>query len=170
VASDAEVDDYGRPALEMIFPESVNAAGNGATFNLSNGLMYVFGVGGVSRHGIQDMNWHNFAPRVGVAYSINNKTVVRAGYGWGYDVGVFGSNFGHNVTQNVPGLAYQNITNASATFSDVFNLKNGPPSPVPFTVSSNGTFPLPAGINPKFRPPTVTLPPRTYTTLRFSTK
>ncbi|MGA7413844.1 MAG: carboxypeptidase-like regulatory domain-containing protein, partial [Bryobacteraceae bacterium] len=46
---------------EMIFPESVNAAGNGSTLNLSNGDMYVFGVGGVSNHGIQNMNWHNFA-------------------------------------------------------------------------------------------------------------
>jgi hypothetical protein len=143
---------------EMIFPESVNAAGNGATFDLNNGLMYVFGVGGVSRHGIQTMNWHNFAPRAGIAYQLNPKTVLRAGYGWGYDVGVFGSNFGHNVTQNVPVLAFQNITNGNAPFNDVFNLTGGPPSPVPFTVGSNGTFPLPAGINPKFRPATVTLP------------
>ena len=30
---------------EMVFPEST-APGNGATFNLSNGLMYVFGEGG----------------------------------------------------------------------------------------------------------------------------
>ena len=39
---------------EMVFPESVNAAGNGATLDLQNGLMYVFGVGGVSSHGIQN--------------------------------------------------------------------------------------------------------------------
>ena len=143
---------------EMIFPESVNANGNGATFNLSNGLMYVFGEGGVSSHGIQTMNWHNFAPRAGIAYQLNPKTVVRAGYGWGYDVGVFGSNFGHNVTQNVPVLAHQNINNNAASFSDVFNLSVGPSLPAPITVSSNGTFPLPIGINPNFRPATVTLP------------
>ena len=143
---------------EMIFPESVNAAGNGATFNLANGLMYVFGEGGVSMHGIQTMNWHNFAPRTGIAYQLNPKTVVRAGYGWGYDVGVFGSNFGHNVTQNVPVLAYQHITNAATPFTDVFNLSVGPTLPAPITVSSNGTFPLPTGISPFFRPATVTLP------------
>ena len=28
----------------------------------------------------------------------------------------------------------------------------------PISVSSNGTFPLPANINPKFRPDTITLP------------
>ena len=143
---------------ELIFPESVNASGNGATFNLSDGLMYVFGVAGVSRHGIQTMNWHNFAPRAGIAYQVNPKTVIRAGYGWGYDLGVFGSNFGHSVTQNVPVLLYQNDTNATAPFASVFNLAQGPSAPSAFTVGSNGTFPLPADVNPTFRPATVTLP------------
>ena len=142
---------------ELVYPESVNAAGNGATLNLSNGLMYVFGVGGVSSHGIQNMNYHHFAPRIGLAYQINPKTVVRAGFGIAYDLGVFGSNFGHNVTQNVPVLANQQI-NPPNGFTDVFTLAQGPTALAPIAVSSNGTFPLPAGINPKFRPAEITLP------------
>lgn len=142
---------------EMIFPETVNGPGNGATLNLNNGLMYVFGVGGVSSHGIQTMNWHNFAPRAGIAYQLNPKTVIRAGYGWGYDLGVFGSTFGHNVTQNPPVLANQSVQPPNG-FTSVFTLDKGPPTLAPTVVSSNGTFPLPAGINPKFRPATVTLP------------
>jgi hypothetical protein len=142
---------------EMTFPESVNDKGNGATLNLNDGLMYVFGVGGVSMHGIQQMNWHHFAPRAGVAYQINSKTVVRAGYGWSYDLGVFGSNFGHNVTQNPPVLSNQSL-NPPNGFSDVFTLAQGPPTLAPVTVSSSGTFPLPAGINPKFRPAQITFP------------
>ncbi len=142
---------------EMVFPESVNAAGNGATLNLGDGKMYVFGVGGVSMHGIQSMNWHNFAPRVGVAYEFNPRTVVRAGFGISYDLGVFGSNFGHNVTQNVPVLANQQM-NAPNGFTDVFTLSQGPVTLAPITVGQDGTFPLPAGINPKFRPSTITLP------------
>jgi hypothetical protein len=142
---------------EMVFPETVNAAGNGATFNLSNGLVYVFGEGGVSSHGIQSMNWHEFAPRAGVAYQLNPKTVIRAGYGWSYDLGVFGSNFGHNVTQNPPVLANQSVQPIN-NFTDVFTLASGPPTLAPITVGANGTFPLPAGINPKFRPATLTMP------------
>lgn len=145
---------------EMTFPESVNAAGNGATLNLNDGLMYVFGTGGVSSHGIQTMNWKNFAPRFGFAYQINPKTVVRGGFGWSYDLGVFGSNFGHNVSQNPPVLSNQSI-NPPNGFSSVFNLAQGPPTLAPVTVSSNGTFPLPANVNPKLRPATVTLP-QTY--------
>ncbi len=142
---------------EMVFPEDVNAAGNGATLNLNDGLMYVFGVGGVSSHGIQNMNWHNFAPRLGIAYQLNPKTVIRAGYGWSYDLGTFGSTFGHNVTQNPPVLSQQTI-NPPNGFSDVFNLAVGPSTLVPVAVSANGTFPLPPGISPKLRPARVTMP------------
>ncbi len=142
---------------EMVFPESVNGPGNGATLNLNNGLMYVFGEGGVSSHGIQNMNWKNFAPRLGVAYQLDTKTVIRSGFGVGYDLGVFGSNFGHNVTQNPPTLSNQSIQPANG-FSDVFTLSQGPATLAPVTVSSSGTFPLPPGINPKFRPAEITLP------------
>ncbi|HEY6331946.1 MAG TPA: TonB-dependent receptor [Blastocatellia bacterium] len=142
---------------EMVFPETVNAAGNGATLDLANGLMYVFGEGGVSSHGIQNMDWHNFAPRAGFAYQLNPKTVIRGGYGWSYDLGVFGSTFGHNVTQNPPVLTYQSTT-APNNFTDVFNLAQGPSAPPVTPVSANGTFLLPNGISPKFRPPIETLP------------
>jgi hypothetical protein len=143
---------------EWVFPESVNEASNGATLDLNSGLMYVFGAGSnVSSHGIQDMNWHNFAPRVGLAYQLNQKTVIRAGYGWAYNLGTFGSTFGHNVTQNPPVLIYQNNT-PSNPFTPIFTLASGPPPPATITVSPDGTFPLPAGVSPKFRPPSETLP------------
>ena len=143
---------------EMVFPETVNANGNGSTLNLANGLMYVFGEGGVSTHGIQTMNWHELLPRVGLAYQVDKKTVVRAGYGWSYNLGTFGSTFGHNVTQNPPVLSNQELTLPSnQPFGDVFTLAQGPSTLAPVTIGSNGTFPLPNGINPKFRPDTMTM-------------
>ena len=142
---------------EMVFPETVNGPGNGATLDLANGLMYVFGEGGVSSHGIQNAMWHDFAPRLGFAYQLNPKTVIRGGYGWSYDLGVFGSTFGHNVSQNPPVLDYQQNVSPNP-FTDVFTLAQGPPSPPTIAVGSNGTFPLPNGITPKFRPAVVTLP------------
>ncbi len=130
---------------ELTYPESVNSAGNGATLDLNNGLMYVFGTGGVSSHGIQTMNYHHFAPRVGIAYAFNPKTVIRAGYGWSYDLGVFGSNFGHNVTQNPPVLSNQSIQPPNG-FTDVFTLAQGPSTLAPIAAFPlNGTFPLPSG-------------------------
>jgi hypothetical protein len=142
---------------EMVFPESVNADGNGATFNANNGLLYVFGEGSNSLHGIQQMDWHLFAPRLSVAYQITPKTVFRAGYGWSYDLGTFGSNFGHNVTQNPPVLSDQTVPSPNS-YTTIFTLAQGPPGLPTYTISSNGTLPLPAGVSPKYRPAQITLP------------
>jgi hypothetical protein len=142
---------------EMIFPEKVNAPGNGGQLDLRTGQIAVFGVGQVSDHGIQDMNWHNFAPRLGVTYQLTPKTVVRAGYGWSYELGTFGTLFGHNVTQNLPVLANQNL-NAPNAFSGVFTLAQGPTSLTFPKPDATGRFPLPDGVNGKARPLTVILP------------
>lgn len=159
---------------EMVFPETVNAPGNGAELNVNTGQMEVFGVGLVSNHGYQAMNWHEFAPRVSFAYQVTPKTVVRAGYGWTYSLGTFGSTFGHNVTQNPPVLAHQNITQSSAcgnNFCDVFTLGasgNGlsvgpaPYNPGPLVPNAYGTFPLPGtgsnAVEVKTRPGIFTMP------------
>lgn len=142
---------------EMVFPEKVNAPGNGGQLDLRTGLINVFGVGNVSDHGIQEMNYKNFAPRVGITYQLTPKTVIRAGYGWAYSVGVFGTLFGHNVTQNLPVLANQSL-NAPNGFSNVFTLAQGPPSPAFPKADSNGTFKLPDGISGKARPLDVVMP------------
>src|SRR5262249_34836448 len=110
---------------EMVFPETVNGAGNGAQLNLATGKIGVFGIGKIPDHGYQDMNWTNFAPRLGVTYQVTQTTVVRAGYGWAYELGTFGSIFGHNVTQNIPVLARQALSRP-ANFAGVFSLSQGP--------------------------------------------
>ncbi len=143
---------------EMIFPETVNAPGNGANLSLEDGLLHVFGVGQTSNHGIQEMNWRNLAPRLGVAYQLNPKTVIRAGYGWSYSLGTFGTIFGHNVTQNLPVLANQQV-NAPNGFTGVFSLAQGPPTlVVPAVNTTTGTLPLPIGVVGKVRPADVRLP------------
>ncbi|MFC5860806.1 carboxypeptidase regulatory-like domain-containing protein [Acidicapsa dinghuensis] len=99
---------------EYYFPESVNGANQGALLNMSDGYLHVAGVGGIGTN----MGWsarmsHQFEPRVGIAYQLNEKTVVRAGYGRSFDIGVFGSIFGHTATQNLPVLADQSLSNAA---------------------------------------------------------
>jgi hypothetical protein len=159
---------------EMVFPETVNAPGNGAELNINTGLMDVFGIGLISNHGYQSMNWKNFAPRVSLAYQVSQKTVIRAGYGWTYSLGTFGSTFGHNVTQNVPVLAHQVISQQTAcgnNFCDVFTLGptgNGlavgptPYNPGPLQPGPDGTFPLPGtgpnAVESKTRPGVFTMP------------
>ncbi len=81
-------------------------------------------------------------PRLGVAYQLDPKTVIRMGYGRSFDIGVFGSIFGHVVTQNLPILATQSLNTGSPTGS-VFNLATGPAAATFPTVPSNGLLPAP---------------------------
>ena len=138
---------------ELYFPESVNADGNGSLLDLDDGYLHVAGIGGIPR----DMGWtiekkQMFAPRVGLAYQLGNKTVIRAGYGRSFDIGIFGSIFGHTVTQNLPVLSNQQIVQPSTT-APAFLLSAGPDAPVPFAVPANGLLPNPgASVNSRARP------------------
>jgi hypothetical protein len=128
---------------ELYFPETVNAKGNGALLNLSDGYLHVAGIGGIP----SDLGWgiskdKQFAPRIGVTYQVDPKTVVRAGYGRSFDTGVFGSIFGHTVTQNLPVLGNQQ-TSSPTTLQPSFTLAAGPPAPTYLTVPSNGLLPNP---------------------------
>ena len=97
--------------LEDIMPQTINEAGNAGFLDIDTGEMMVVGVGGIPMNGGVE-NTINLAPRLGITYQINEKTVVRMGYGRSYDIGVFGSTFGHSVTQNLPVLARQQLERA----------------------------------------------------------
>jgi hypothetical protein len=158
---------------ELYMPETVNAKGNGGFANpslapgIGNGSIRVGGYGPYDLSGNISNNYHAFAPRFGLAYSMNDKTVVRMGFGVSYDIGVFGSNFGHAVTQNLPVLANQTISASTvipgATDNNVtaFNLAVGPTPFVFPAIPSNGVLPLggPAGnVQPRIRPTSQVLP------------
>jgi hypothetical protein len=142
--------------LEDIMPQSVNEPGNAGFFDLNTGEMKVAGVGGIGLDGDIE-NKINIAPRLGITYQLNEKSVVRMGYGRSYDIGVFGSTFGHSVTQNLPVLARQTL-NAPANFERIFTLAEGPPPPTFPEVGANGRFVAPDGVNPSILPEQQRLP------------
>ncbi len=159
---------------EIYFPESVNGKGNGGFANIvdlgGTGAIRVAGFGHIGLNGNVDNKLNAFAPRLGIAYQLTPKTVIRAGYGRSYDIGVFGSNFGHTVTQNLPVLLKQNLkaTNLPGGGSDdyisIFTLADGPIAPdfhdgdinsdglIPFTALGGGV----SGVH--IRPPKQVLP------------
>ena len=161
---------------EIYFPETVNGKGNGgfANINLANpgvtgGIIRVAGYGNNSLSGNVNNSLHAFAPRIGIAYQYDSKTVVRLGYGRSYDIGVFGSNFGHVVTQNLPVLANQDIHDSSlpgqSNFTNdrsaVFTLAQGPSALAPITIPADGILPLRGpqnAVDPRVRPTTQRLP------------
>jgi len=157
--------------MDVINPQKVNAAGNGGFLDLDTGEILVAGVGDIPLNG-GVKNSYNFAPRLAVAYQFTEKTVLRAGYGRSYDIGVFGSLFGHSVTQNLPVLGVQNL-NAPSNFDRVFTLAGGPPAftnffglsappnqgGVPNTgIPADGSFFLPDGVFSRALPFKQTLP------------
>jgi outer membrane receptor protein involved in Fe transport len=126
---------------ELYFPEVVNGKGQGLLMNLADGYMHVAGYGQVPT----DMGWtiqkvKGLDPRIGMMYQLDDKTVIRAGYGRSFDTGVFGSIFGHVVTQNLPVLASQTI-NAPTSTTAAFQMDAGPVAYVFPNVPSSGLLP-----------------------------
>ena len=66
---------------------------------------------------------------------------------------MFGSTFGHVVTQNLPVLSFQALEPPN-TFQSIFNLAQGPPPPVFVQVPSSGQFALPNGVSARALPTT----------------
>ena len=144
--------------LDVINPQTINAAGNAGYLDLTTGEIRVAGVGGNSLNGDIE-NKLNWAPRVGAAYQFNEKTVIRGAFGRSFDMGVFGSLFGHSVTQNLPVLNVQEVNGDRRDFDAVFNLAQAAP-PADFPNADSGAFPLPVGVFARAlptqqRPPTV---------------
>jgi outer membrane receptor protein involved in Fe transport len=143
---------------EIYNPQYVNDKGNGGLVRLDTGEVETLGQNGVSLNGNLSTALTHFAPRLGIAYQITDKTVIRTGYGRSYDVGVFGTSFGHNVTQNLPVLAIQSF-NPASSFLPVFSLSKGPgaiidPTSILATQPKgpNGFPILPSGITPNVLP------------------
>ncbi len=142
---------------EIYFPQYVNGAGKGGFVNFATGEVLVAGKDGVGLNGNVSNSLSRFAPRAAIAYQATPKTVIRMGYGRSFDVGVFGTSFGHNVTQNLPVLAIQQLTPAN-NFLSVFSLAQGPPSIDPNTILDSqpngptGRRMLPNGVTPNILP------------------
>jgi outer membrane receptor protein involved in Fe transport len=124
---------------EIYRAESVAGTGQGGWVDPATGEVRVAAQNGVDLRGNTSTSFTHFAPRLGVAYQWDQKTVVRLGYGRSYDIGVFGSIFGHAVTQNLPVLASQQTnTSNGQDFNTAFFLSTGPVALNPATALTTG--------------------------------
>lgn len=144
---------------EFYFPETINAQGNGALLDMKTGYLNVASVGVVGSNLNWGRNTNTYSPRVGVAYQVRPNTVLRGGYGRSFDIGVFGSIFGHAATQNLPVLSSQEVVATGGPLSQAFTLASGPPAPAPIAVPANGLLPNPGyAVNSRARPNPLRLP------------
>lgn len=112
--------DFASPPLE--------AKNRTANFNPADGGSLIFGKSGSLRdRATVKANRLNFAPRAGFAYSLNNKTVVRGGYGIFYQAFErYGSE--DQLALNPPYLINNTPSVASNATAPVFLLRNGYPA------------------------------------------
>jgi hypothetical protein len=119
--------------------------GGAGSFDPSTGEVLAAGIGSVPRNlGVQPYNL-GFAPRLGIAYQTNERTVIRAGYGQSFTPGGLGAVFGQGTDYNPPIVNPQSVTQPNP-YTPAFNLLNGPLIPANPPVSASGRYPLPNGI------------------------
>ncbi len=111
--------DFATPPLEAKnHMANFDAAGAGSLVFATNGSL--------QDRALVDIHTKNFAPRFGIAYSPNQKTVIRAGYGMYY---LLFERFGSEdqMALNPPFLIENNAAVSSTSYQPVFYLKNGFP-------------------------------------------
>ncbi len=141
--------------------------GQGGRYDITNNTVYIPGVGGVSQSGGVNTAYHNFSPRLAIAYALTPKTVIRTGYGRSYFAGTFGWNFNDLAADIYPSIVNQSLTTSNSFFPVQFvpgappaqaSIGSAPPTPVFPTIPSNGQLPLPNGIGTPHIPVNNTIP------------
>ena len=125
---------------EYYAPPTPQFPGGFSNYNFTNQTLVLAGVGGNPMDMGMKKDLHNFAPRFGLAYRVNEKTVIRAGFGisytpfpdnsWAYNFPVRSNNI---YTGNGNSYAVAVLPNGQAP-----TFQNGIPAPDPVVVPSNG--------------------------------
>jgi hypothetical protein len=109
--------------------------GGFSNYNPLNNTLELSGLGAIP-FAIGDTN-NNFGPRLGIAYRLNDATVVRAGYGISY--------YPRRMAQtNFPILQNNGFPTANALFSTNVTMTTGFPPFIPFVLPSNGVIENPS--------------------------
>jgi hypothetical protein len=136
---------------ENYLPQIAAQPGGAGTFDPSTGEVVVAGIGSVPPNmGIKAYNL-GFAPRVGIAYQLTTKTVVRTGYGRSFNAAGVGAVWAQNPEIDPPVQFVQNLTqpNPYTTAIPTF-LTSGPTPAATPPIGSNGRYPLPDGVSVYF--------------------
>jgi len=128
---------------EYFSPTYSEGTGREVNFDLTSAEMVFAGLGNVNKFAGVSPNQFNFAPRVGIVYSVNPKTVIRSGFGRSYAINSGGANFATYCCQWPIG---NNQAIASTTnYASIFPLSQGPPAPQNVAVPTSGRLALPPG-------------------------
>jgi hypothetical protein len=117
---------------ELYPPATPKQKGGFSNYDVSTNSLVVAGIGSNPSDLGRKNYLTNFAPRLGVSYRLNEKTVVRSGYGISY-IPYPDNRYAYNfpVRQN-------NAFNPANSFSSAGRMADGLPAPLPFTIPQDG--------------------------------
>ncbi|HKD07042.1 MAG TPA: TonB-dependent receptor [Bryobacteraceae bacterium] len=128
---------YGIRYERYPFATRDNYGGN--VYNPVTGLVTLGSVNGTPHNAGVDVGWGNIAPRVGIAYRLDEKTVFRVGFGISVDPNSFRAE-----RDAYPATIAQSI-NGATSFTPAGSLVTGLPAFV-YPNLSTGIFPLPTNV------------------------
>jgi hypothetical protein len=135
---------------DYIGPDTARQPGGLVNFDLNTGDLLLAGLGNVSKSANVQSDLNNLAPRVGLAYKLTSKTVIRAGFGRSYFISNYGGGF-YFLTSTYPIATQQTISQANIR-SAVFPIENGPPAAALPVFPPSGRLKAPPGQLLKSRP------------------
>ena len=121
------------------YPFATRADRGGERYDPVTDKVFVGGLGNVPTNAGVDVGNGQFAPRLGIAYRVNEKTVVRAGYGISIDPNSF-----RNLRDAYPATISSQFSGAS-TLQAAGSLRTGIPE-VPVPDLSQGVIELPTAV------------------------
>jgi hypothetical protein len=138
---------------ENYLPQNAAYPGGAGSFDPATGDLLVAGVAPVSKTMNVTAYKSGFVPRIGVAYQLQPKTVIRGGFGSSFTPAGLGAVFGQAPDYDPPILLPQQLS-PSTPYSSVYNLFAGPPLPT-LPSGTTGAYPLPndLGVYYWFDPP-----------------
>ncbi|MBY0507325.1 MAG: TonB-dependent receptor [Bryobacteraceae bacterium] len=117
---------------ELYPPATPRLKGGFSNYDLDTNSLIVAGVGNNPRNLGRKNYLTNFAPRFGISYRLNEKTVIRSGYGLSF-IPFANNSYAYNfpVRQN-------NAFNSANSFVAAGRMADGLPAPLPFNVPADG--------------------------------
>ena len=130
---------------EYFSPTYSDGSGREVNVDFKTAEMVFANLGSINKYAGVNPAYKDFAPRLGLAYTISPKTVFRMGYGRSYAVNTGGANFGTYCCQWPIG-SNQSL-NSSTLYNQLFPLSQGPPdaSTALVAIPSSGRLLVPNG-------------------------
>ncbi len=124
---------------DYISPISPKNPGGDVNYDFTNGSLILAKLGPISKYSNVGPRYNNFAPRLGFAYMVTEKTVVRGGFGRSYFINGFDAAFNH-LDSSYP-VAQAQAVDQSSLYTPIFPMSEGPPTPPTPVFPSSGVIP-----------------------------